>query len=128
MRPVAIIVALLISLLAASCLPETSAPQSSATPYTQIDFTVGVSEKHTVVIDLEAGQTIEGDFSISGQQDYIDFYIKDPSDDLLYDDVRAVGSHEFTAKAKYSGAHTLYFDNSFSFGTSRQIALRYRVR
>jgi len=128
MRPVAIVFVLLISLLAVSCLPETSAPQSSATPYTQIDFTVGVSEKHTVVVDLEAGQTVEGDFSISGQQDYIDFYIKDPSGGLLYDVIRAEGSHKFTAKAKYSGAHTLYFDNSFSFGTSRQIALRYRMR
>ena len=123
MRQVAIVVVILVSLLSASCLPEISAPL-----YTERDFTVGVGEKYTVVAELRAGQTIEGDFSISGQEDYIDFYIKDPFGDLLYGVIRAEGSHKFTAKAKYSGAHTLYFDNSFSFGTSRQISLRYRTR
>lgn len=123
MRQVAIIVVLLVSLLAASCLPGISAP-----PYTDREFTVGVSEKHTIVAELRAGQTIEGDLSISGQEDYIDFYIKDPFGGLLYGVIRAKGSHKFAAEVRYSGAHTLYFDNSFSFGTSRQIALRYRVR
>ena len=122
MRQVAITVVLLISLLAISCL-EISSP-----PYTDRDFTVGVGEKYTLVADLEAGQIIEGDFSVSGQEDYIDFYIKDPSDSLLYGVIRAEGSQEFSAKATYSGTHTLYFDNSFSFGTSRQITLHYRIR
>ena len=72
MRQVAITVVLLISLLAISCL-EISSP-----PYTDRDFTVGVGEKYTLVADIEAGQIIEGDFSVSGQEDYIDFYIKDP--------------------------------------------------
>lgn len=123
MRQVAIVVIILVSLLSASCLPEISAP-----PYTERDFTVGVGEKYTLAAEVRAGQTIEGDFSVSGQEDYIDFYIKDPSGDLLYGVIRADGSHKFTAKAKYSGVHTLYFDNSFSFGTSRQIALRYCAR
>jgi hypothetical protein len=122
MRQAAIVVVLVISLLTASCL-EVGAP-----PYTERNFTVGVNEKYTIVADLEAGQIIEGDFSISGQEDYIDFYIKDPFGGLLYS-VTAEGSHKFTAKAKYSGAHTLYFENSFSLnGTSRQIALHYRKR
>ena len=122
MRQAAIVVVLVISMLAASCL-EIGAP-----PYTESNFTVEVDEKHTIVAELKAGQIIEGDFSISGQEDYIEFYIKDPFGVQLYG-VTAEGSHKFTAKAKHSGAHTLYFENSFSLnGTSRQIALRYRVR
>lgn len=114
---------LVLSLLAASCLPGISAP-----PYTEKSFTVGVGEKHTISAQVKEGQTIEGDFSVSGQQDYIDFYIKDPFGGLTYGVIRAEGSHRFTAEARESGTHTLYFDNSFSFGASRQVALRYRVR
>jgi len=123
MRQVAVISLLMFLLLAASCLPEIS-----GSPYTEKDFTVGVGEKYTIVAELKVGQTIEGDFSVSGQEDYIDFYIKDPFGGLTYGVIRAEGSHRFTAKANYSGAHTLYFDNSFSFGTSRQVALRYRLK
>ena len=42
--------------------------------------------------------------------------------------VRAQGSHSFDAQANTSGLHTLYFDNSFSFGSSRDVTLRYGVR
>lgn len=127
MRRLAIVAVLVVSLLAAACL-DVSTPQTSDTSYTERDFTVGVSEKHTIAVNLEAGQIVEGDFSISGQEDYIDFYIKDPFGGLLYDVNRAGGSLQFTAEAIYSGVHTLYFDNSFSWDTNRQIALRYRVR
>lgn len=89
---------------------------------------MGAGEKYTIVAELRAGQTIEGDFSVSGQRNYIDFYIKDPFGGLTYGVVRAEGSHRFAAEARYAGAHTLYFDNTFSFGASRQIALRYRLR
>lgn len=122
-RQAIIIGCFLASLLATSCLQGISAP-----PYTEKDFTIEVSEKHTIAVDLKAGQTVEGDFSISGQEDFIDFYIKDPIGDLLYGVIRAEGSHNFVAEARRSGAHTLYFDNSFSFGSSREIALRYRAR
>lgn len=128
MRQITIAVVLLISLVAASCSLEAGDSQISAPSYTEKDFTVGVSEKHTIQVDVGAGQIIEGDFSVSGQEDYIDFYIEDPFGSLLFDVHRAVGSLQFTAEATGSGVHTLYFDNSFSWGTSRQIALRYRVR
>lgn len=112
-----------ISLLAASCLPGTT-----ASAYTEKSFAVGVNEKHTIAVELKAGQTIEGNFSVSGKEDSIDFYIKDAFGGLTYGVVRAEGSHKFVAQAKYSSIHTIYFDNSFAFGESRQIALRYRIR
>lgn len=110
-------------LVATSCVPEIG-----VTTYTEKSFTVGVGEKYNIAVELRAGQTVEGDFSISGQEDYIDFYIKDAYGGLTYGVVRAVGSHRFVAKASYSGSHTLCFDNSFSFGTGRQVSVRYRVR
>ena len=69
-----------------------------------------------------------GDFSVSGREDDIGFYIKDPFGGLVYGVIRTVGGQSFTAEARYSGTHTLYFDNSFSWGTSRQVALRYHLR
>lgn len=113
------------ALLVASC---SSLSDIGVSPYIEKSFGVGVGEKYSVVAVLNEGQTIEGDFSVSGQQDYLDFYIKDPLGGFIYDVVRAQGSLRFAAEARNSGAHTLYFDNSFSFGASRQVTLRYRVR
>lgn len=123
MRRTALICFLLLSALVVSC-----SPGIGGRPYTEKEFTVGPGEKQTIVADLRAGQTIEGDFSVSGGEDYIDFYIKDPFGGLTYGVTRAEGGHRFDAEAQHSGAHTLYFDNAFSFGTSRHITLRYRVR
>ena len=122
-KQLGIICVLLLSLVVGSCLPGISTAS-----YTDKNFTVGVDEKYTIVVELRAGQTIEGDFSVSGREDDIGFYIKDPFGGLAYGVIRTVGGQSFTAEARYSGTHTLYFDNSFSWGTSRQVALRYRLR
>lgn len=112
----------------ASCSSLSSLSDIGVSPYTEKTFVVGEGEKYSVVAVLKEGQTVEGDFSVSGEQDYLDFYIKDPTGDLIYGVVRAQGSLRFTAEARNSGAHSLYFDNSFSFGAKRQVTLHYRVR
>ena len=122
-KQLAIAGVVLLSLIAGSCLPAISMP-----PYTERSFTVGVDEKYTIGVELRAGQTVEGGFSVSGREDYIDFYIKDPFGGLTCGVIRAVGSYSFAAETRYSGTHTLYFDNRFSWGASRQVALHYRVR
>lgn len=117
-------VPVLLALLTISCLPA----GGGLSGYIEKSFSVGPGEKYTVAAELKEGHTLEGSFSISGQENYIDFYVKDPLGGLAYGVVRDQGSHSFTLKAMRPGTHTLYFDNSFSWGTSRQIALRYSLR
>lgn len=112
-----------LALLLTSCQVLSGAP-----PYTETSFTVTPGEKHTVAVELRAGSTLDGSFSISGGENYIDFYIKGPEGGLAYGVVRAVGGQSFETTAQLSGTHTMYFDNSFSFGSPRQISLRYRSR
>lgn len=94
----------------------------------EVSFTVAPSAKHTIAVDVREGRRIVGSFTVSGQENYMDFYIKDPNGGLAYGVVRAQGSHSFEAQAETTGAHTLYFDNSISFGSGRNITLRYDVR
>src|SRR3972149_8926090 len=118
-----IVPVLLLALVLASCqvIP-------GATPYTETSFSVAPGEKHPLAVELGAGGTVEGDFSVSGAENYIDFYITGPGGELAYGVVGAVGGPTLRMKAKGAGTYTLYFDHSFSFGASRQIALRYRKR
>lgn len=108
-------------LTSCSLTPVESTPQEAS-------FTVASSAKHTISIEARSGQSIEGYFSVTGNENYIDFYIKDPDGGLTYGVVRAQGSHSFQAQAETTGVYTLYFDNSISFGSSRDISLRYQVR
>jgi len=71
---------------------------------------------------------LEGDFSVSGAENYIDFYIKGPNDELVYGVERVAGGHSFKVRPELAGTYTLFFDNSFSFGQPREISLRYRIR
>ena len=120
MRQAAVILVLLL-LLIVSCV------LISAPPYIEKSFTVNAGAQYTIAVDLKAGQTVEGYFSISGEENDIDFYITDSSGGLVYsEDVE--GSHEFAVEAKDSGIHTLWFDNSFSWEKSREVTLHYRSR
>lgn len=114
------LLALLLILPLTSCL----APP----PYTEASFSVGPSQKHTIAVSLNGGQVVEGYFGVSGSEDYIDFYVKGPQGELAYSPGRVKGSHQFEARAGSSGIYTLYFDNSFSWGTGRDITLHYRTR
>lgn len=112
---------LLIILTSCALMPVETQTQEAS-------FTVASSAKHTIPIEVRSGQSIEGYFSVTGRENYIDFYIKDPAGGLAYGVVRAQGSHSFQAQAKITGLHTLYFDNSISFGSSREISVHYQVR
>lgn len=119
----AFLLILVLALLPVGC--EAISPPSS---YTEASFAVEPGQKHTVAVQLREGHTVEGSFSISGADNFIDFYIKGPNGELAYGVVRAVGAQSFETTAETEGAYTLYFDNSISWGRSRQISLRYRVR
>jgi hypothetical protein len=104
---------------------------SEAPPYTTENFTVPPGEKYTVAVELDSGHTVEGSFSVSGAQNDIDFYIEYTTGldtTQVYGVDRAQGGYSFELKALKSGTYVLYFDNSFGFGSSRQISLQYRTR
>ncbi len=103
-------------------------PGGSAPAATETQFTVAAGQKYTVAVQLREGRSVEGSFSISGQENYIDFYVKAPNGMLAYGVVRAVNAQSFEAEADQDGAYALTFDNSISFGSPRQISLRYQVR
>ncbi len=94
----------------------------------EVNFTLAPSAKHTIAVEIKEGHRVSGSFSVSGKETYIDFYIKDPAGGLAYGVTRAQGGLSFEAQAGTTGLYTLYFDNSFSFGSSRDISLRYQVR
>lgn len=89
---------------------------------------MGAGEKYPIAVHLDAGQTVEGDFSVSGTENDIDFYITDPSGWLAHDKVDVEGSYQFAVEARDSGIYTLWFDNTLSWGKSREVDLRYRSR
>lgn len=94
----------------------------------EVNFTLAPSAKHTIAVEVREGHWVQGSFSVSGKENFIDFYIKDPAGGLAYGVTRAQGGLSFEAQAETTGLYTLYFDNSFSFGSSRDISLRYQVR
>ena len=114
---------LIVLLLLTSCefLPIETTSQ-------EVNFTLAPSAKHTIAVEVREGHWVQGSFSVSGKENFIDFYIKDPAGGLAYGVVRAQGGLSFEAQAETTGLYTLYFDNSFSFGSSRDITLRYQVR
>lgn len=101
---------------------------AGAPSYTETSFEVPPGQKYTLATELKAGDILEGSFSVSGAENYIDFYVKGPRGELTYGVVRSMGSQSFEVKAESRGTYTLYFDNSFSFGSPRRISLRYIVR
>ncbi|MBI4289333.1 MAG: emp24/gp25L/p24 family protein [Chloroflexi bacterium] len=120
-RRVALLLVLLVVLSSCEVLP-------GGAPVLETTFTVAAGAKHTIAVDLREGRTISGTFSVSGKENFIDFYIKDPNGGLAFGSERAQGGLSFEARAETSGIHTLYFDNSFSFGSPREVTLRYQVR
>ncbi|MBI2935152.1 MAG: emp24/gp25L/p24 family protein [Chloroflexi bacterium] len=116
-------VLLALMLIACDVLPGISPP----TPL-ETQFTVEPGKKHSIAVMVREGRSLEGTFSISGGENFIDFSIRGPNGELSYGVVRAVGGRTFEMTADKEGTYTMWFDNSFSFGSARQISLRYIVR
>lgn len=127
MKKLFLVVVALLFLVGAACdiPPGVSGP--AATP-TQSQFTVEAGQKHTLAVALREGHSVSGTFSVSGSQNYIDFYIKGPNGELAYGVVRVQGGQSFEMEADKDGTYAMTFDNAFSFGSPRQISLSYSVR
>jgi len=103
-------------------------PAGRVVPYTDRSLTVEPLLHVSMTIDMRSGAVFEGYMTIRGGNDDIRFYIKDSYGNKVLDKNRVQGRYDFSYKATTEGFHTLYFDNSFSLITSKQVYLHYRVR
>ncbi|MDP3879823.1 MAG: emp24/gp25L/p24 family protein [Dehalococcoidales bacterium] len=121
-----ILIQLTLAMALAGCATFPGAPAGSS--FIEESFTVEPGQKHTVAVLLQERRIVGGTFSVSGERASIDFYVTGPEGELVYGVERAVGGHSFEIRAQNTGTYTLYFDNSISGGSPRQVSLRYRVR
>jgi hypothetical protein len=76
---------------------------------------------------MSKGDVLEGYLTVRGGNDDIQFYVKDSYGNVVLN-VSVRGRYDFQYSATSEGFHTLYFDNSFSLLTSKQVLIHYRVR
>ncbi len=91
-----------------------------------INVDAGVAQ--TLTFNLESGTKFKGSLSIAGGAGKdINFMVKDPSGNQIISERRIAegGNFEFTATS--NGAYTLYFDNSFSLFSSKQVNLSFDI-
>lgn len=103
-------------------------PVGHVVPYIDKSFTVEPLHYVTVTVDMRSGAVFEGYLTVRGGNDDVRFYIKDSYGNKVLDINRVQGRYDFSYRATSEGFHTIYFDNSFSLITSKQVYLHYRVR
>jgi len=103
-------------------------PVGHVVPYEDRSFTVEPFEAITITINMSKGAVFEGYLTVRGGNDDIRFYIEDSYGNRVLDINRVNGRYDFSYVATSEGFHTIYFDNSFSVITSKQVYMHYRVR
>ncbi|MGE5619074.1 MAG: S1C family serine protease [Sphingomonadaceae bacterium] len=107
-----------------------SGPQglaNSSVPYQMQSFGVPADKWAAYTWRLATtGAALEGYFTVSGDKD-VGFRITGPSDSILLDPGRVEGPYAFGIRSTSPGPHTLYFDNTYSIFTTKNITLFYRV-
>jgi len=103
-------------------------PVGHVVPYQDESFTVKPLTATTMTINMANGAVFEGYVTVRGGNDDIRFYIKDSHGNKVLDINRVQGRYDFFYRATSEGFHTIYFDNSFSIITSKQVYIHYRVR
>jgi len=100
---------------------------SEETPYVEKSFAMEADETRTVAVQVDGGDTLEGFFSVSGEDVLLDFWIQGPNRELAYDKKTVEGTISFQMVAQYPGTYTMYFDTRKSRAQSTlQIDLSYR--
>jgi len=90
-------------------------------------FSVPAGGVQTFWFNLESGDSVSGSMSIAGGDDDINFWVTDPSGQLIIPKQGVVGGKNFQFTAVRNGAHTLHFDNSFSIFTGKVVTLTYEI-
>jgi len=103
-------------------------PVGQVVPYVNRSFIVKPLNSITMTADMRSGAVFEGYLTVRGGNDDVRFYIKDSHGNKVLDINRVRGRYDFSYRATSDGFHTIYFDNSFSFVTSKNVYLHYRIR
>lgn len=83
----------------------------------------------SLTLNLQRGASVSGSISVEGGSgNDIDFYITDPSGNQVVTERRVQRGTNFSFTANTGGAHTFYFDNSFSVFSDKQVNLTYDVQ
>ena len=97
-------------------------------PYSDRTLDVDPLEALTLSVNMREGTVLEGYLTVRGGNDDVRFYIEDSQGNRVLDINRVRDRYDFSYTATLAGFHTLYFDNSFSWFTSKLVLLHYRVR
>lgn len=103
-------------------------PVGHIVPYTDEHKTVEPFTTLHGTINMSKGEVFEGYLTVRGGNDDIRFYIKDSYGNKVLDINRVRGRYDFHYQATSEGFHTFYLDNSFSWVTSKEVYIHYRVR
>ena len=117
------ILAIIILLISAFLLISINSVEGSEVE----SFSVPEGGVQTFWFNLDSGDSVSGSMSIAGGNDDINFWVTDPSGQLIIPKQGVVGGKNFQFTAVRNGAHTLHFDNSFSIFTGKVVTLTYEI-
>ena len=82
----------------------------------------------SIVFNLDNGDKVTGSLSVAGGAgNDVNFIVKDPAGNPIIPERRVAEGWNFDFTATSNGAYTLYFDNSFSIVSSKQVSLSYDI-
>src|SRR5512136_526140 len=90
-------------------------------------LTVPAQQTRVVSIVLNQGDNIAGYITVTGGKNDIDFVISDPDGSMILDAGIIEWRQDYSLNAKFSGAYTLYFDNTFSLDATKTIFYSYNL-
>ena len=83
-------------------------------------------EQETLTISLQANQKVVGAFNISGsREDLIDFWVRDPTGNIILDSGTVANGENFTFTANTDGKYILNFENNLSY--NKYVDLEYDI-
>jgi hypothetical protein len=123
MKSILFAILLTLGLISAGCTLISAVPS-----YAEKEFAVDSGKRHAVTVRLAAGQMVEGDFSIQGEDSFpsLELYVLGPHGQK-FDNGRAMGSDSFRLTAEESGQYALFFDNTAPPASPCRVTLRYRI-
>jgi len=92
-----------------------------------LDIKPGEEWSYTIY-NVQKGHVVGIVFSVSGGNNDINFYIKDPSGGYIYGPLRVYNSLSYEFKAMESGNYEFVFDNTFSSITTKRVSINAYIK
>ncbi|MEJ2242099.1 MAG: emp24/gp25L/p24 family protein [Candidatus Bathyarchaeota archaeon] len=91
-------------------------------------FNVDAGNENIFTLSLHAGMNVEGTISVTGGNgNDIDFWITDPSGNIVLDAERVSQETHFDFAANENGKYNLHFNNSFSILSTKNVVITYEI-